>query len=387
MLKGLTVVEAGEWIAAPYCGRLLADLGARVIKLETPARGDGARHYGPFPEQEADIEKSGLFAFLNTSKESVALDFSSAADRVQMNALAAKADVWITSDSRRKLMDWKLDESALRSLNPRLVFCALSPFGWTGPYRDREGGGLHAAALSGVAWATGSPGREPLQLPLAQADFQGGVNAAAAILAALLARLRTGRGQFIDIAIAEVLASYVGIGSTLYIYYGLQWRRDGRRAAGSMGPYPMSIFPCKDGLVVLIVRTPRDWDRFLKAMGSPSWADNPRYRDQVAMGRDYPDEVDPLVTELLIRYTKEELLRIAREWGFALAPVRNVSEALEDPQFAHRGFFETLELPGVGMVKLPRLPFRLSTVRPQALIPPPRLGEHTQAVLAELGTA
>ncbi len=382
-LSGLTVLEAGEFVAAPYCGRLLADLGARVIKLEPPG-GDISRRYGPFPGGAPDPEKSGLFTFLNTGKESVVADFADPASREQVQALAARADVWLTGHPRRGLAEQGLDWDALSRANSRLVYCALSTFGWSGPYRDRQGGGLHASALAGVTWAIGQPGRPPLQLPLAQADFQGGVNAACAILVALYSRRRNGAGQFIDVALAEVLANYAGIGSTLYLYHGLQWRRDGQRASGSMGPYPLGIFPCKDGLVVLIARTPRDWDRFLKAMGSPAWADNPRYRDQVAMGRDYPDEVDALVRELLKDYNREELFRMAREQGFPLAPLRTIRDSLEDTQFAHRGFFETVELPGIGPVKLPRLPFQFSSVKPRPLAAPPRLGQHTAAALRRL---
>lgn len=386
MLSGLTVVEAGEFVAAPYCGRLLADLGARVIKLEPPG-GDLARRYGPFPGGVPDPEKSGLFAFLNTGKESVVADFTDPAGREQARVLAARADVWITGYPCRQLTEQGLDWDILGRAHPRLVYCALSTFGWSGPYRDRQGGGLHASALAGVTWAIGNPGRPPLQLPLTQADFQGGANAACAILVALYARRRSGAGQFIDVALAEVLANYAGIGSTLYLYYGLQWRRDGQRASGSMGPYPLGIFPCKDGLVVLIARSLRDWDRFLKAMGSPPWADNPRYRDQVAMGRDYPDEVDALVKDLLKDHSQEDLFRIAREQGFPLAPLRTIRDSLEDPQFAHRGFFETVELPGIGPVKLPRLPFQFSSVKPRPLAAPPRLGQHTEAALRELHAA
>jgi crotonobetainyl-CoA:carnitine CoA-transferase CaiB-like acyl-CoA transferase len=380
MFSGLTVVESGEFVAAPYCGRLLADLGARVIKLE-PLGGDVSRRYGPFPGGVPDPEKSGLFTFLNTGKESVVADLADAGSVERVQALAAHADVWLTGHPRRELAEQGLDWDALSRANPRLVYCALSTFGWSGPYRDRPGGGLHASALAGVTWAIGSPERPPLQLPLAQADFQGGVNAACAILVALYSRHRNGAGQFIDVALAEVLANYAGIGSTLYLDYGLQFRRDGQRASGSMGPYPLGIFPCKDGLVVLIARTPRDWDRFLEAMGSPAWSANPRYRDQVAMGRDYPDEVDALVKDLLKDHSREELFRMAREQGFPLAPLRTIQDSLEDTQFAHRNFFETVELQGIGSVKLPRLPFQFSKVKPRPLSAPARLGQHTEAVL------
>lgn len=382
VLNGLTVVETGAFVAAPYCGRLLFDLGARVIKLEPP-EGELARRYGPFPKGEGHPEKSGLFIFLNTGKESVVVDLTDAAARERVKALAARADVWVSGLSRREMVGLGLDWDTLRAINPGLVYCAVSTFGWSGPYCDRDGGGLHAAALASVSWAVGNPGRPPLNLPLAQADFQGGVNAACAILAALYARRRTGVGQFIDVALADVLAYYTGIGATLYVYYGLEWRRDGQRASGSMGPYPLGIFPCKDGLVLMICRTPRDWDRFLKAMGSPAWADDPRYRDQIAMGRDYPDEVDALVRDLLKDHTRDALFQMAREQGFSLAPLRTVADTLDDAQFAHRHFYRAVDLPGIGEVRLPGLPFRYANEHARPLSAPPRLGEHTDAVFRE----
>ena len=386
MLSGLTVIEQGGFVAVPYCARLLADLGARVIKIEPP-EGDIARRHGPYPPGKAGMESSGLFAFLNSGKESVVLDSQDAEARSFLACAARRADVWISDRPWHALRDIGADEETLRALNPRLVYCAHSPFGRTGPYSDRAGGSLHAAALSGVAWAIGVPGRSPLSLPLAQTDFQAGVHGAAAILAALLCRRRSGVGQFIDIAMADILAAYAGIGATLFINYGLPWRREGRRAAGSMGPYPCGIFPCKDGLVVLIARTPRDWDQFLKAVGSPAWGDNPRYRDQIAMGHDYPDEVDALVIGELARYTQTELFAMARKWEFPCAPVRQVGDTLDDAHFAARGFFIEQDLPGIGRVKLPRLPFRYSLTPQRAFALPPSLGQHTAAVREELGAS
>ncbi len=383
MLSDLRVIEFGEFISAPYCSRLFADLGAKVIKVEPPDRGDMARSYGPFPGDLPHLEKSGLFIFLNTGKQSVTLNLKNPEGRKIFGKLLDGADIFITNALPNVMEQWQLDYFSLAKTYPKLIYCAITPFGWGGPYREYAGFNIHVSALGGASWAIGSPNREPLQVPLNQCDFQGGINGAAAIMVALLARKKIGRGQFIDISVSDVIATYTGSNSTTYLFYGLKWQRDGRRAWGSGGPYPYSLFPCRDGFVCIIARTRRDWQRLLEALGHPEWADNPRYQDQIAMAREYPDEVDALLEPLLKRYTKNELFQMARKWGFPLSPVKEAHESLEDPQLKQRNFFESIEVPEIGKLYLPRLPFRLSNMHLKPLRPAPHLGEHNEIVLNE----
>ena len=386
MLSDLRVIEYGEFVSAPYCSRLFADLGAKVIKVEPPDRGDMARSYGPFPGDLPHLEKSGLFLFLNTGKQSITLNLKDSEGRKIFGGLLDGADILITNALPNVMEQWQLDYSSLAKTHPRLIYCAITPFGWEGPYRNYRGYNLHCSALSGASWAIGSPGREPLQIPLNQCDFQGGINGAAAIMIALMARKKFGYGQFVDISISDVMATYVGTNAILYLFYGLKWQRDGRRAWGSGGPYPYGLFPCKDGFVCIIARTSRDWNRFLDAIGRPDWANNTRYQDQFKMGREYPDEVDALLIPILKRYTKNELFQMARKFGFPLAPVREAHESLEEPHLREREFFDSIEIPGIGKLELPRLPFRFSKVKIQSLRPAPRLGEHNESILmGELG--
>jgi crotonobetainyl-CoA:carnitine CoA-transferase CaiB-like acyl-CoA transferase len=386
MLSDLRVIEYGEFVSAPYCSRLFADLGAKVIKVEPPVVGDLARSYGPFPGDVPHPEKSGLFIFLNTGKRSVTLNLKNPEGRKIFGKLLDGADIFITNTLPNVLEQWQLDYFSLAKTRPKLIYCAITPFGWEGPYRNYRGFNLHCSALSGASWAIGSPGREPLQIPLNQCDFQGGVNGAAAIMVAIMARKKSGHGQFLDISISDVMAHAAGTNAILYQFYGLRWQRDGRRAWGSGGPYPYGIFPCKDGLVCLIARTPRDWNRLLDAIGRPDWANHPRYQDQFAMGREYPDEVDALLIPILKGYTKNELFQMARKYEFPLAPVRWVHESLDEVQLKERGFFEAVEIPGIGKLNLPRLPFRFSNKQFQSIRPAPFLGEHNEMILVqELG--
>ncbi len=383
MLSDLRVIEYGEFVSAPYCSRLFADLGAKVIKVEPPDRGDMARSYGPFPGDMPHLEKSGLFIFLNTGKQSVTLNLNSSEGRKIFEKLLDEADIFITNALPNVMEQWQLDYFSLVKTHHKLIYCAITPFGSEGPYRDYRGFNLHCAALSGASWAIGSPMKEPLQIPLSQCDFQGGINGAAAIMLAIMARKKSGQGQFLDISMSDVMATYVGTNAILYLFYGLKWERDGRRAWGSGGPYPYGLFPCKDGLVCLIARTNRDWNRLLDAIGRPDWANNPRYQDQFAMGREYPDEVDALLLPILKRYTKNELFQMAREYGFPLAPVRWVHESLDEPQLRERAFFEPIQIPEIGTLYLPRLPFRFSNKKFQSIQPAPLLGEHNETVLMD----
>lgn len=378
-LSKITIIETGGLASAPYASHLLLEMGARTLSLE-PLDGKPARHYGPFPKGNPDIEQSALHTFLDTGKESSTIDFEDKSNQLWLIEHLKSSDVFLTALDKNTLTQAGLDYETLQQTHPHLIYCAISNFGWAGPYADRTGSAIHANALSSTSWAIGSPDKAPLQLPLTLAEMQSGVHAAAAIMAALIQRDSTGCGQFIDISLADILANYAGIQSSLMIYYGLQWQRAGARAFGTMGPYPLGLYPCKDGMVVMIARSTRDWDQFLQAMGNPEWADNPRYRDQVAMGRDYPDEVDALISPLIARYTQQELFKLARKWSFPLAPVNTIEQALEEAQFAHRQFFRTLTSAEQNPLKIPQMPFQFSNGSASPLQRPPKLGEHNNTI-------
>ena len=340
-LAGIRVVEWGELIAAAYCSKLLAEFGAQVVKLEAPA-GDAARACGPFPGDVADPESSGLVLFLNSGKRSLVADVESAAGSQALHALLARADIFVTNQPlalRRRL---GLDAPSLRARYPGLIVVSLSVFGDSGPNAEVPAEAIDAYAASGTAWVIGEPGREPLIVPLLQADYQAGAHGAAAALMAVIGCRRhasvpdVAPGESIDIASADIFAAAAGANGMIYLYYGLQkWARAGRRAFASGGPYPYVILPCKDGAVCLIGRARHEWARLVQAMGKPAWTADPRYQDLHAMGRDYPDEVDALITPWLLRHTRAELMELAETHGFPLGPLRTMAEVAASPQFAH----------------------------------------------------
>lgn len=391
MNRTLANLRVLEWsagpIAAAYCTKLLAEFGARVVKVEPPG-GDAARAHGPFPGDVADPERSGLFAYLNAGKRSVVLDPATGPGRDGLRRLLADADVLATDVPLATRRALGMDAAALRAAHPGLVAVSMSVFGDDGPNAEAPAQAIDACAVSGTAWVIGEPGRPPLAIPLLQADWQAGAHAAAATLMALLARRRdpdpasAARGETIDVSSADVLAAAAGTNGVIYLAHGLRrWVRAGRRAFASGGPYPYVILPCKDGAVCLIGRARQEWTRLVQAMGSPPWTAEARYQDLQAMGRDYPEEVDALVVPWLMRHTRAELLALGERHGFPVGPLRTAREVLATPQFAHRGFFREVPMPDGSTLTVPGVPWP----SPGALGPPPRLGEHGAELLGAPG--
>lgn len=392
-LRDIRVVEWGDLISAAYCGRQLREFGAHVDKVEPP-EGDAARRHGPFPHDEPDPECSGIFLYLNSGKRSIVADPRTGAGRETLHAMLERADVFVTNQPLALRRSLGLDPQALRERHPSLLCVSISVFGDAGPNALVPAQTIDAYAASGTAWVIGDPLREPLIVPLLQAEYQAGAHAAAATLMSLVARRRhapagaAAAGETIDVASADVLAAAAGTNGLIYLHHGLQrWERAGRRAFASGGPYPYVILPCKDGAVCLIGRARQEWTRLVQAMGQPGWTEQPRYQDLQAMGRDYPDEVDALMKPWLAGHTRAELLKLAEEFGFPLAPLRTMSEVVASPQFEHRRFFRDIPHARLGSVRVPGPPWRTAGTAPPAAAAAPLLGEHTEIILSELREA
>ena len=381
LLKGSLVVEIGEMVAAPYAGRVLRLLGAEVVKIESRG-GDASRNYGPFPEGRVEAEASALFAYLNAGKQSVLVDPTDLRQLRALERLVSRADVVVAGYDTGGLKTWELEPDIICARYPNLVFVTVTPLGnWSDEATPWPACDLDACSMAAVTWVIGEPGREPIGLPFCLADYQAGVHAAGAAVAALLGTQLGRPGQHIEIATADVLGWYSGTNSMIYEPYGIPWARAGRRASGSGGPYPYGLFECKDGLVCLIARSVRDWTRFLESMGNPEWSQNARYQDQSSMGRVYPDEVDALVKPLLSLYTRMELLNLARKWGYPLAPLLTIAEVVNHPHLVQRAFFEPGQVGGSSDIVFPGSPFRIGERPGKAIPPAPALGANTREIL------
>ena len=382
LLSGVRVLEIGSMLSAPYCGKLLADAGARVVKLESPQSGDAARRYGPWPDDIPHPERSGLYLYLNSNKEGVTADLETPTGRSIMRRLAAQSDVVVHNVPPADMDRMGLDYDRLSADNPGLVMAGISPWGLSGPWRDHRAYDINLAAAGGICEGLGEADREPLTFGTPEVGYFAGMAAASSIVMALLARDAHG-GQHIDIAEAETMAGlYNGPEALMAVYEWRVTRRTGHHALDF--PYPNCILRCRDGHIFVGSPEGRQWGRLLQIMGSPEWSQEPRLRNRTEMNNLYADEVDGYVEAWLAGYTKAELLEIALEHRIPLAPVRTYDEVRADPSLAD--LFVVIERDDTGPVAYPGPPYRLDDADTAPPSPAPTLGQHNRSVLCdELG--
>ncbi|MCC7077168.1 MAG: CoA transferase [Acidimicrobiia bacterium] len=356
-LDGLRVVELGELVSAPYCARLLADYGADVVKVEPPA-GDPSRAWGPFPDDVAHPERSGLFHFLNAGKRSVVIDVETPAGRAAFLDLVAGADVLVENNPPARMRELALDYASLAGVNPDLVMISITPFGQTGPYADWRGCDLNAFHLSGASHRyCGRPGEAPLEHGTFSADFYGAVTAAAWGLAAVMGRTNTGGGQHVDVSCAEAIAAtFVGgqnIGGCAQdgIF-------DSRSGIGMGLSAPNAIVECKDGHVWMLVLETAQWQGLVRAMGSPDWATVDMFDDMFVRGQNR-DIILPLTREWTMQHGKFEIMEVCQAEGAPVTAIFTIDEAVEHPHLAAREYIVELEHSELGRFRCLGAPFKL----------------------------
>jgi crotonobetainyl-CoA:carnitine CoA-transferase CaiB-like acyl-CoA transferase len=357
---------------------LLADLGAKVIKLEKPGRGDSARSWGPFPGDIPHPEKSGLFLFLNTNKLGITLDVSTGAGKDIFYRLVGWADVLIESHPPAAMEKLGLDYTNLAPLNTSLVMTSISPFGQTGPYRDYRGCDLISAHMSGEAFGNPAEGVDdlerysPLKGPMHAADFMTGLTAAVSTLSEVLARQATSTGRHIDISAQEALTSVSRQELAFCMCEGLCPTRElGRKRRGGV------LYPCRDGFVCLWIGP--HWPKMVEMMGKPDWTQAEMF--QTPMGRaEHVEDFDRLVSLWTLKYTAGEIDKAAIAHGVPCSPVRSVKDVVADEQLAYRDFFIEIDHPEAGLLKYPGAPYKLSATPWRIRRRAPLLGEHNAEV-------
>jgi len=384
-LTGVKVLEYANFIAGPYCGKLLADLGAEVIKIEKPVVGDEARQYGPFPDDLPHPERSGLFLYLNTNKLSITLNTETATGAKILKELLKESDIFIEDNPPAVMERLGLDYANLEKVNPGIIMVSITPFGQSGPYRDYKGYAINCSALGGQSVCAGEPGREPLTPPLSLGHYQSGAAGAVAALAALFARELTGKGQQADISEAQVWATlHTGNQVSAYVMHGLKRMRWGHRTPGV---YPYTILPCQDGYMSMIAIQGYQWKRFLELIGDgevPDWyANDPRFKERREISLKYADEMDALLAPWLMSHTKEEIYSLCREKRIPFAPVKNIKEVVNDSHLEVREYFVEVEHPATGPLKYAGAPYKLSQTPWKVDNPAPLLGEHNEEVYCQ----
>ena len=379
----MRVIELGDMVSAAFAAKLLADLGADVIKVEPPVAGDESRHYGPFPNDDPDPEKSGLYLYLNMNKRGITLDLRSEPSVQVLAELVKVSDILIENYSTPVAEELGLCYEELKNANPSLIMLSMSPYGHTGPYRDHKGYEINCASLGGVVMHLGLPGRAPLNPPQFLGHYQVAATGAMAAMIALVARDLAGTGQHIDLAEADSWATFhTGTGVVQWLFGNRRTMRHGRRVQG--GPYPNTILPCKDGEIRLQAMTRREWDRILAMMGNPEWGRDPRFQDRLKINAHYADEVDGYIGSWLGERTKQELSELFYEYGVPFTPVNDVADFVHDPHLEARGFFVEVEHPRAGVLKYPGKPYHLSRTPWAVRRPAPLLGQHNREIYAEL---
>jgi crotonobetainyl-CoA:carnitine CoA-transferase CaiB-like acyl-CoA transferase len=379
LLSELRVVEWGTFISAPFCTKLMADLGAEVIKIEPPVNGDESRHHGPFPGDIPNSEKSGLFLYLNTNKFGITLDPAKTKGRELFLKLISKADILVVNYPTQLVRKLKLDFHSLKRENPRLIMASITPYGQTGPYRNWKGYDLNTGALGGIAASIGYPEREPITCPLSQGGYQAGLCAAIATMIALFQRDKANKGLHIDISEAECWSTFhTGVGIQPYLSEGRIRRRSGHVSLHR--PYPDEVLPCKDGYVCIDTPQSRQWRRFLDLMGNPEWANDPIFEKRIETTDKHSDKADAYLTGWLMKHDKEEIFKLCQDNKIPAAPIKTVAEVVNDKHLETRNYFAEVDHPSAGEVKYPGVCYKFSLTPSSLQRHSPTLGEHNEKV-------
>ncbi|HEX9368895.1 MAG TPA: CoA transferase [Vicinamibacterales bacterium] len=374
-LDGLLVLDFSRVLAGPYCTMQLADLGARVIKIEQPGRGDDTRAWGPpFVGRE-----SAYFLSVNRNKESLALDLKHSRARPILDALLSRADIVVENFRPGTMERLGLGSREVAARHPRIVYCSISGFGQTGPRRAEAGYDAMMQAEGGLMSITGAAGGPPFRLGVAIGDIATAMFAVQGILAALVARARDGRGQQVDIAMLDSVTALLAYQASSAFATGQTPGRLGNRHP-SIAPY--DTFAAADGDFVLSVGNDDQFQRLVRVLGRPDLGADPRFATNADRVVNY-DALRGDLSPLFASRTRQDLLKALTAAGVPGGAVRSVTEALADPQLAAREMIVPLEHLTAGPIRVLGTPLKLSDTPARVRTPPPVLGQHTASVLRD----
>mgnify|MGYP000863030364 CR=1 FL=1 len=375
-LTGVRVLDLSRVLAGPYCTMLLGDYGADVLKVEEPGGGDGTRAWGP----PWVGDQSAYYLAANRNKRSIAVNLKTPAGVEIVRKLAAQSDVLIENFKPGAADRMGLGYADLAALNPRLVYCSLTGYGQTGPYRDRPGYDFVIQAEGGVMSITGPVEGEPSKVGVAIADITTGLFAATAILAALYEAGRSGQGQWIDVALLDAQVAWLANVGQNYLATGETPRRYGN-AHPSIVPY--ESFPAADGPIAVAIGTDDQYRKFCEAVARPDLAADERFRTNRARVANRGVLI-PLLQAIFRTRPAAAWLDLLRGIGIPAGPINDVAAALEDPQVQARGMVQAVEHPSAGPIKLLGPVAKFSRTPAAIRLPPPPLGQDTAAVLQDL---
>jgi crotonobetainyl-CoA:carnitine CoA-transferase CaiB-like acyl-CoA transferase len=376
-LEGVRVVDLSRVLAGPFCGMLLSDLGADVIKVEDTGTGDESRTWPPHKDGE-----SAAFLVINRNKRDMTLDLKAPEGVEAVKRLVAKADVLIENFRTGTMESYGLGYDTLSALNPRLVYCSVSAFGRSGPRKDAAGYEALMQAFSGIMSITGEPDGAPLRAGVSFLDLTTGIFCAFGIVNALLHRVRTGVGQRVDGSLLETAVTLLNYHAEGYLLTGAI-----PKALGSSHPSlsPYRTFRCRDGQWIFIAgANDRFWQRLAPALGLAPMATDPRFAVNIERVKNRR-ELEAALEEAIGKQDREPLLKILEDAGVPATPVNTVDQVMNDPQTAARAMIERVVHPRLGEIPVVGTPVKFSRMRAGVRRAAPLLGQHTDEILAEHG--
>lgn len=376
-LAGIKVIELARTLAGPFCSMQLADLGAEVIKIEQPGTGDETRGFRP-----PDVNGEAVyFLSLNRNKRGMTLNLKTEEGRRVIKQLVADADVLIENFRTGTMEKFGLGYSELKEINPRLIYCAVSGFGRTGPMKDEPAYDVLMQGFGGLMSVTGEPGRPPVRVGFSVVDLATGLYASLGVISALYNREKTGKGQYVETSLLESVVSLSN-----YLGQGVLATGEIPSRQGGSHPnlVPYQVFETKDGYIIIAVSNDGLWRKMCDALELHDLKDHPKYAVNANRVANREELVD-MLTQYTKRNETSEIIAKLQKAGVPSGPINNLAEVLALPQVRHRGMIQEVEHPAIGKLRMIGNPVTLSETPSAVRKAPPLLGEDTDAVLTELG--
>ena len=376
-LEGLKVLDLGRFIAGPYCGMKLGDMGAEVIKVESPGKGDDSRALGPpFIEGE-----SAYYLSFNRNKKSIALNLREEKGRKILWELIEDVDVLVENFRVGVTEKIGITYEEVKKVNEDILYCSITGYGHNSPYKKKPSFDVMVQGESGIMSITGFPDSEPTRVGVAIADILGGMHATEGILLALRVRDKTGKGQFIDVSLMDSVIAVLTYQAGKYFATGESPQRLGNRHP-MITPY--ESFESKDGYIIIAAGNQRLWEKLLAAIGREELNEDPRFSDMSGRNQ-HPQALKEILEQETKKKTTEEWVKIMEDAGVPCGRIRNLDEVLSDEHADVREMVVNREHPTAGNIQLAGVPINLSMTPGDVELTPPTLGQHTDAILSTLG--
>ena len=387
-LSHVRVLDLSRIMAGPWSTQVLADLGADVIKVERPVVGDDTRAWGPPFLKDANghaTKEAGYYLSVNRGKRSITLDLDKPEGQEVVRALADRSDIVVENFKAGTLKRYHLDYDSLKATNPRIIYCSITGFGQTGPKRDAATYDFMIQAMGGLMSVTGErdgmPGGGPQKVGVPIVDLMTGMYATIGVLAALARRNESGEGDYIDLAMLDVQAAFLANQATNWLLSGNPPKRGGNRHPNIQ---PQDVFPCADGYFALAVGNDGQFAKLAQVLGHPEWSTDERFASNAARVTNHA-MLDPLLRAEFAMRDRSTLTAALEAAGVPCSPINTIPEVFDEPQVQHRAMLREIPHPTAGRVMQVVSPLNFANAALTFDRPPPLLGEHTEAILRELG--